>query len=109
MVFREGTIDTRWLLHQGEDFGAAKCTFVQGKVNFLSQHWLTCFQLPVLVYVYGGPGESMVTNEFDIGWEQFMVTNRSVAVVYIDGRGSAFGSNHQALISLYKIFIASVT
>ena len=51
-----------------------------------------------MVYVYGGPGENMVTNDWEVGWEQFMVTNRSVAVVYIDGRGSAFGSNHQETV-----------
>lgn len=48
-----------------------------------------------MVFVYGGPGENMVTNKFEIGWQQFMVTNRSIAVISIDGRGSAFGSNHQ--------------
>ena len=56
--------------------------------------------MPVMVYVYGGPDSQMVKNNFEVGWEQFMVTNRSVAVVYIDGRGSAFGSNHQVRVKL---------
>ena len=51
-----------------------------------------------MVYVYGGPGENMVTNKFEIGWQQFMVTNRSIAVISIDGRGSSFGSNHQETV-----------
>ena len=53
------------------------------------------FKLPVLVHVYAGPGYNYVTNDFNVGWDQFLVTNRSVAVVFIDGRGSGSSGNQQ--------------
>ena len=45
------------------------------------------------MHVYGGPGYQMVSNEFKINWDDFLVTNRSMAVVYIDGRGSGLDGN----------------
>ena len=46
-----------------------------------------------MVHVYGGPGFQYVKNNFKVGWDEFLVTNRSMAVVYIDGRGSGFDGN----------------
>ncbi|EYC18052.1 hypothetical protein Y032_0028g1656 [Ancylostoma ceylanicum] len=44
--------------------------------------------IPVLVKVYAGPGPQMASDEFTIGYEEFLVTSRNFAVVSIDGRGS---------------------
>ncbi len=62
-----------------------------------------------MVHVYGGPGFQYVTNDFNVGWDEFLVTNRlyhvifrylynifrSIAVVFIDGRGSRFAGSSQ--------------
>ena len=48
-----------------------------------------------MVHVYGGPGFQYVTNDFNVGWDEFLVTNRSIAVVFIDGRGSGFAGSSQ--------------
>ncbi|KAK6729244.1 hypothetical protein RB195_006347 [Necator americanus] len=44
--------------------------------------------LPVLLKVYAGPGPQMASDEFTLGFEEFLVTSRNFAVVTIDGRGS---------------------
>ena len=47
-----------------------------------------------MVHVYGGPGFQMITNDFNVNWDDFLVTNRSIAVVKIDGRGSGKDGNN---------------
>lgn len=47
-------------------------------------------KLPIMVHVYAGPGYQFVDNKFKVDWDDFLVTNRSMAVVYIDGRGSGY-------------------
>ncbi|KAJ1350561.1 hypothetical protein KIN20_006374 [Parelaphostrongylus tenuis] len=44
--------------------------------------------LPVLLKVYAGPTSQIVTDEFSIGFEEYIVSDRNYAVVKIDGRGS---------------------
>ena len=36
----------------------------------------------------------MITNDFNVNWDDFLVTNRSIAVVKIDGRGSGKDGNN---------------
>ena len=37
-------------------------------------------KLPILVHNYAGPGFNFVTNKFEIGWDEFLVTNRSIGI-----------------------------
>lgn len=46
--------------------------------------------LPVLLKVYAGPASQIVTDEFSIGFEEYIVSDRNYAVVKIDGRGSNY-------------------
>ena len=48
---------------------------------------------PVLVHVDGSPGSQMVTDSWEVGWAEYLVTSRNVIYVSIDGRGSGFQSN----------------
>ena len=44
--------------------------------------------LPLLVYVYGGPGWQTIEDTFTVGWVDYLVTNLHIAVLKIDARGS---------------------
>ncbi|XP_028028564.1 venom dipeptidyl peptidase 4-like isoform X1 [Bombyx mandarina] len=44
--------------------------------------------LPLLVYVYGGPDTSLVTKQWSIDWGSYLVSRWNVAVAHIDGRGA---------------------
>ncbi|KAK0172534.1 hypothetical protein PV328_005840 [Microctonus aethiopoides] len=49
---------------------------------------------PMLVYVYGGPDTYQVTEQFNIHWGTYLVTNKNIIYAAIDGRGSGLkGSN----------------
>lgn len=47
----------------------------------------------MIVYVYGGPNSVEVTDEFTIGFQNYLVTNRKVIYCTIDGRGSGNKGN----------------
>ncbi|KAI8439997.1 hypothetical protein MSG28_001437 [Choristoneura fumiferana] len=44
--------------------------------------------LPMLVYVYGGPDTALVTKQWSIDWGSSLVSRWNIAVAHIDGRGS---------------------
>ncbi|XP_070531389.1 venom dipeptidyl peptidase 4 isoform X6 [Cardiocondyla obscurior] len=48
---------------------------------------------PMLVYVYGGPDSSQVTEKFNVDWGTYLVTNKSIIYAAIDGRGSGLMGN----------------
>ncbi|XP_076446173.1 dipeptidyl peptidase 4-like isoform X3 [Babylonia areolata] len=43
---------------------------------------------PLVVHVYGGPKTQLVTMQFSIKWETYLVSARDVVVLYVDGRGT---------------------
>ncbi|KAM7351517.1 venom dipeptidyl peptidase 4 isoform 1-T2 [Cochliomyia hominivorax] len=43
---------------------------------------------PMIVFVYGGPNSVRVTNNFGVGFDAYMTTNREVIYAQIDGRGT---------------------
>lgn len=44
--------------------------------------------IPLLVYVYGGPDTALVTKQWYLDWGSSLVSRWGVAVAHIDGRGS---------------------
>jgi len=44
--------------------------------------------VPLLVYVYGGPDTALVTRQWSLDWGSSLVTRWGIAVAHIDGRGS---------------------
>lgn len=44
--------------------------------------------VPMLVYVYGGPDTALVTKQWSIDWGTSLVSRWNIAVAHIDGRGS---------------------
>jgi len=40
--------------------------------------------------VYGGPGTQKVVDTFEVFWDQFLVTNYDVIIVYFDARGCGY-------------------
>nr|XP_026491309.1 venom dipeptidyl peptidase 4-like isoform X1 [Vanessa tameamea]XP_026491310.1 venom dipeptidyl peptidase 4-like isoform X1 [Vanessa tameamea] len=44
--------------------------------------------VPLLVYVYGGPDTALVTKQWNIDWGSSLVSRYGIAVARIDGRGS---------------------
>ncbi|XP_049865198.1 venom dipeptidyl peptidase 4-like [Pectinophora gossypiella] len=44
--------------------------------------------VPLLVYVYGGPDSALVTKQWSIDWGTSLVSRWNIAVAHIDGRGS---------------------
>ncbi|XP_026313820.1 venom dipeptidyl peptidase 4-like [Hyposmocoma kahamanoa] len=44
--------------------------------------------VPLLVYVYGGPDSALVTKQWGIDWGTSLVSRWNIAVAIIDGRGS---------------------
>lgn len=56
---------------------------------------------PLLVFVYAGPNTVRIIDDFKIGYEYYLTTNRTVVYAWIDARGSAFkGSN--MLFEIYR-------
>ncbi|WKX91676.1 hypothetical protein Q1695_010033 [Nippostrongylus brasiliensis] len=53
------------------------------------RHRSSSRSLPVLLKVYAGPSSQMVTDEYSIGFDEYLVSAQHFAVVKIDGRGSA--------------------
>jgi dipeptidyl aminopeptidase/acylaminoacyl peptidase len=43
---------------------------------------------PLLVYVYGGPTDPVVKQEWEFDWKDFLVSNYDIAYASIDGRGN---------------------
>ncbi|XP_044019925.1 venom dipeptidyl peptidase 4-like [Aphidius gifuensis] len=56
---------------------------------------------PLLIYGYAGPGSFQVTEEFNVDWGTYLVTNKNFIYAVIDGRGSGRRSN-SLLFSVYK-------
>ncbi|XP_044001215.1 venom dipeptidyl peptidase 4-like [Aphidius gifuensis] len=56
---------------------------------------------PLLIYVYAGPGSFQVTEEFNVDWGTYLVTNKNFIYAVIDGRGSGRRSN-SLLFSVYR-------
>ena len=47
-----------------------------------------------IFYRYGSPGTQKVTEEFSIGWENYLSSVHNVIIAYVDGRGTgARGDN----------------
>ncbi|XP_072941635.1 venom dipeptidyl peptidase 4 [Epargyreus clarus] len=44
--------------------------------------------VPILVYVYGGPDTALVTKQWSIDWGTSLVNRWGIAIAHIDGRGS---------------------
>ncbi|KAL4710312.1 hypothetical protein ACJJTC_011128 [Scirpophaga incertulas] len=44
--------------------------------------------VPLLVYVYGGPDTALVTKQWSIDWGTSLVARWGIAIAHIDGRGS---------------------
>ncbi|XP_075972694.1 venom dipeptidyl peptidase 4-like isoform X2 [Anticarsia gemmatalis] len=44
--------------------------------------------VPLLVYVYGGPDTALVTKQWSVDWGTSLVSRWGIAVAHIDGRGS---------------------
>ncbi|KAJ8724870.1 hypothetical protein PYW07_015828 [Mythimna separata] len=44
--------------------------------------------VPLLVYVYGGPETALVTSKWSLDWGSYLVSRWGIAVAHIDGRGS---------------------
>lgn len=44
--------------------------------------------VPMLVYVYGGPDTALVTHLWNIDWGTSLVSRYGIAIAHIDGRGS---------------------
>ncbi|XP_058801114.1 venom dipeptidyl peptidase 4-like [Phymastichus coffea] len=44
---------------------------------------------PMLVTVYGGPNSQMITDQFSVGFGNYMTSNKQVIQTSIEGRGSA--------------------
>ncbi|CAD0244225.1 unnamed protein product [Spodoptera exigua] len=44
--------------------------------------------VPLLVYVYGGPDTALVTRQWSLDWGSSLVSRWGIAVAHIDGRGS---------------------
>lgn len=44
---------------------------------------MNCF-----LYRYAGPNSNQISDSFSISYSQYLVTNRSVIIALIDGRGS---------------------
>lgn len=42
---------------------------------------------PLLLYVYGGPSEQIVSDDFEIGFSTYMSTGRNVIYAKVDVRG----------------------
>ncbi|KAL4217252.1 Inactive dipeptidyl peptidase 10 [Mactra antiquata] len=55
----------------------------------------------ILFKVYGGPGSQLVTEEFNIGWEEYLCSTHSIIIVYVDARGTA-GRGNRWLHANYK-------
>ncbi|XP_067002642.2 venom dipeptidyl peptidase 4 [Anabrus simplex] len=61
---------------------------------------------PLLVHVHGAPGAVQINERFQVGWHTYLVANRSIVYVRIEGRGSqlvgqrARSSGHRRLGSL---------
>ncbi|XP_077969686.1 inactive dipeptidyl peptidase 10-like isoform X3 [Styela clava] len=50
--------------------------------------------IPLLLDIYAGPGSQTVNSKFSLDWKTFLATNKDIAVMTFDGRGSGFrGSN----------------
>lgn len=56
---------------------------------------------PMVVYVYGGPDSSQVTERFNVDWGTYLVTNKSIIYAAIDGRNSGLKGNNM-LFSGYR-------
>ncbi|KAJ8726850.1 hypothetical protein PYW08_015247 [Mythimna loreyi] len=44
--------------------------------------------VPLLVYVYGGPDTALVTKQWSLDWGSSLVSRWGIAIAHIDGRGS---------------------
>nr|XP_049696840.1 venom dipeptidyl peptidase 4 isoform X1 [Helicoverpa armigera]XP_049696841.1 venom dipeptidyl peptidase 4 isoform X1 [Helicoverpa armigera]XP_049696842.1 venom dipeptidyl peptidase 4 isoform X1 [Helicoverpa armigera]XP_049696843.1 venom dipeptidyl peptidase 4 isoform X1 [Helicoverpa armigera] len=44
--------------------------------------------VPLLVYVYGGPDTALVTKQWTLDWGSSLVSRWGIAIAHIDGRGS---------------------
>lgn len=53
----------------------------------------TTDKYPMIVYVYGGPDAITTIDSYDIGFREYMVTNRKFVYAEIDVRGSNFKGN----------------
>ncbi|XP_045459400.1 venom dipeptidyl peptidase 4-like [Melitaea cinxia] len=51
--------------------------------------YLSRSNVPLLVYVYGGPDTSLVTRQWNVDWGTSLVSRYGIAVARIDGRGSS--------------------
>ncbi|CAG9791830.1 unnamed protein product [Diatraea saccharalis] len=50
--------------------------------------YLNRTNVPLLVYVYGGPDTALVTRQWNIDWGTSLVARWGIAIAHIDGRGS---------------------
>ncbi|XP_013161751.1 PREDICTED: venom dipeptidyl peptidase 4-like isoform X1 [Papilio xuthus] len=50
--------------------------------------YLSRTNVPLLVYVYGGPDTALVTKQWTLDWGTSLVNRWGIAVAHIDGRGS---------------------
>jgi len=48
------------------------------------------FQFPLIVNIYGGPGTQAVSEQWGIGWDTYLASQRNFIVASIDVRGSGF-------------------
>ncbi|CAH0717358.1 unnamed protein product, partial [Brenthis ino] len=61
----------------------------------LPSNYLTRSDVPLLIYVYGGPDTSAVTKQWSIDWGTSLVSRYGIAVARVDGRGSGLrGVDH---------------
>ncbi|XP_041972903.1 venom dipeptidyl peptidase 4 [Aricia agestis] len=51
-------------------------------------NYLARTDVPLLVYVYGGPDTALVTKQWTVDWGTSLVSRYGIAVARIDGRGS---------------------
>jgi len=56
---------------------------------------------PMLVQVYGGPGSQMVSQQYKIGWGDYLASKKNVIYASIDGRGSGH-SGDKMLYAVYR-------
>lgn len=58
-------------------------------------------KFPMLIHVYGGPNAFQSTDQWGIGWQSYLASNKSVVVVQIDGRGSG-RRDDASLFAVYR-------
>lgn len=56
---------------------------------------------PLVLHVYSGPGEQLVTEKWKIDWNSYLASTKDYIVAEIDGRGSS-GQGYQLLHEVYR-------